>query len=207
MPNSNRPGPDTGGTGTGKKVLTRGPNRQLTRRQEKFVKELVANDGLVTMREAAIRAGYPSSSAHTRAYELTNNNICPHVVAEIQRYRDELDEKYGVTYKRHIRDMQKLRDASLAAGAFSAAVQAEKNRGLAEGLYVSKSEVRTGSIESMTRQQVEAELARLRSTFEQIVDVTPVEIEESDAEGSLEESGGGTVETDLGRVEENGPED
>jgi phage terminase small subunit len=159
------------------------------------------------MREAAIRAGYPSSSAHTRAYELTNNNICPHVVAEIQRYRDELDEKYGVTYKRHIRDMQKLRDASLAAGAFSAAVQAEKNRGLAEGLYVSKSEIRTGSIESMTRQQVEAELARLRSTFEQIVDVTPVEIEESDAEGSLEESGGGTVETDLGRAEENGPED
>jgi len=205
MPNSNRPGPDTGGTG--KKVVTRGPDRQLTRRQEKFVKELVANDGLVTMREAAIRAGYPSSSAHTRAYELTNNNICPHVVAEIQRYRDELDEKYGVTYKRHIRDMQKLRDASLAAGAFSAAVQAEKNRGLAEGLYVSKSEVRTGSIESMTRQQVEAELARLRSTFEQIVDVTPVEIEESDAEGSLEESGGGTVETDLGRAEENGPED
>jgi phage terminase small subunit len=204
MPNSNRPGPDSAGTGV--KVITRGPNRQLTRRQQKFVKELVANDGLITMREAAIRSGYPAASAHSRAWELTNNNICPHVVAEIQRYRDELDEQYGVTFKRHIRDMQKLRDASMAAGAFSAAVQAEKNRGLAEGLYVSKSEVRTGSIESMTRQQVEAELARLRSTFEPIIDITPVEIEESDAEGGGEEQGGGTVEADLGRSEENGPE-
>jgi hypothetical protein len=42
-----------------KNEITRGPNRKLTRRQEKFVKELVANDGLVTLREAAIRSGYP----------------------------------------------------------------------------------------------------------------------------------------------------
>jgi phage terminase small subunit len=205
MPNSNRPGPDTGGTR--KKALTRGPNRKLTRRQELFVKELVSNDGLQTLRESAIRAGYPPASAHTRAYELTNNNICPHVVAEIQRYRDELDEKFGVTYKRHIRDMQKIRDSALENGAYSAAVQAEKNRGLAEGLYVSKSEVRTGSIESMSRQQVEEELARLRSTFEPVIDITPVEVEEPDAEGGVEESGGGVMETDQRRPEDDGEED
>ena len=205
MPNSNRPGPDSGGTG--KKALTRGPNRKLTRRQEKFVKELVSNDGLITMREAAIRAGYPAASAHTRAYELTNNNICPHVVSEIKRYRDELDEKFGVTYKRHIRDMQKIRDSAMANGAYSAAVMAEKNRGLAEGLYVSKSEVRTGSIDSMSRQQVEEELDRLRSSFEPIIDITPTEIHEQDAEGSPEESGGGAVEADQRRLENDGPED
>ena len=136
MPNSNRPGPDTGGTG--KKVATRGPNRKLTRRQELFVKLLVSNDGMITNREAAIQAGYPPASAHTRSWELMSESVCPHVVAEIRRYRDELDEKFGVTYKRHIRDMQKIRDAALENGAYSAAVQAEKNRGLAEGLYVSK---------------------------------------------------------------------
>ena len=37
----------------------------LTRRQELFVKELVSKDGQITMREAAINAGYPASSAHT----------------------------------------------------------------------------------------------------------------------------------------------
>jgi len=205
MPNSNRPGPDSGGTG--KKALTRGPNRKLTRRQEKFVKELVSNDGLITMREAAIRAGYPAASAHTRAYELTNNNICPHVVSEIKRYRDELDEQYGVTFKRHLSDLHRLREICIKQGAFSAAVQAEKNRGLAEGLYVSKSEVRTGSIDSMSRQQVEEELDRLRSSFEPIIDITPTEIHEQDAEGSPEESGGGAVEADQRRLENDGPED
>ena len=219
MPNSNRPGPSAGGTGkrvvtrgsdtggTGKKVITRGPNRQLTRRQEKFVKELVANDGLITMREAATRAGYPAASAHSRAYELTNNNICPHVVAEIKRYRDELDEQYGVTYKRHISDLHRLREICIKRGALSAAVQAEKNRGLAEGLYISKSEIRMGSIDALSREDVEAELERLRSGFEPIIDITPTEIEEQDAEGGGEESGSGTVATDIGRPEEDGAKD
>ena len=44
----------------------------LTRKQELFVKELVSKDGQITMRDAAINAGYPASSAHTRSYELTN---------------------------------------------------------------------------------------------------------------------------------------
>ena len=202
MPNSNVPGPGSGGTG--KKVATRGPNRKLTRRQELFVKLLVSNDGMITNREAAIQAGYPPASAHTRSWELMSESVCPHVVAEIRRYRDELDEKFGVTYKRHIRDMQKIRDAALENGAYSAAVQAEKNRGLAEGLYVSKSEIRTGSIDSMSRQQVEEELDRLRSSYEPIIDITPTEIHEQDAEGSPEESGGGVVEDHQRRIDEDG---
>jgi len=205
MPNSNRPGPDTGGTA--KKVVTRGPHRKLTRRQELFVKLLVSNDGMITNREAAIQAGYPPASAHTRSWELMSESVCPHVVAEIRRYRDELDEKFGVTYKRHIRDMQKIRDAALENGAYSAAVQAEKNRGLAEGLYVSKSEIRTGSIDSMNRQEVEIELERIRESYQPTIDITPTEIHEQDAEGSPEESGGGVVETDQRRPEDDGEED
>ena len=219
MPNSNRPGPSAGGTGkrvvtrgsdaggTGKKIITRGPNRRLTRRQQKFVKLLVSNDGMMTNREAAVQAGYPPGSAHTRSWELMSESVCPHVVAEIKRYRDELDEQYGVTYQRHIRDMQKIRDLALASGAFSASVMAEKSRGLVAGLYVSKSEIRTGSIDSMNREQVEAALDQLRSTFEPIIDITPTEVEESDAEGGGEEQGGGAVETDLGWAEEDGAKD
>ena len=86
-------------------------------------------------------------------------------------------------------------------------MQAEKNRGLAEGLYISKSEIRTGSIDSMNREQVEAALDQLRSTFEPIIDITPTEVEEPDAEGGAEESGSGPVETDLGRAEEDGAKD
>jgi phage terminase small subunit len=183
LPNKNVPGP--GGKKAGKVVKggRTGPDRKLTRRQEKFVKELVSNDGLITLREAAIRSGYSSASAHSRAWELTNNNISPHVVREIARYREELDEQYGVTYKRHIKDMHRLREICIQQGALSAAVQAEKNRGLAEGLYVSKSEIRTGSIDQMSREDVEKELERIREGFDRVIDITPeaVEVEEPDA--------------------------
>jgi phage terminase small subunit len=94
----------------------------LTRLQELFVKELVSKDGQITMREAAINAGFAASGAHTRAYEMTNPHICPHVVAAIRAYRDELDMKYGINYKRHIRDLQIIRDMALQNGAYSAAV-------------------------------------------------------------------------------------
>jgi phage terminase small subunit len=179
----------------------RGPNRKLTRRQEKFVKELVSNDGLVTLRESAIRAGYPAASAHTRAFELTSPRHCPHVVAEIARYRDELDEMYAVGYKKHVRDLQKIRDLALENGAYSAAVQAEYRRGQAQGdIYVSKSEIRTGSIDQMSREDVERELEKIRSSFEPIIDITPVEIKEQDSESGAEESGSGTVEDNKRRV-------
>jgi len=208
MGNQNKVYEKNGGTGgTPQKGGNRGPNRKLTRRQEKFVKELVSNDGLITMREAAIRAGYPAGSAHARAHELTNFNICPHVVNEIARYRDELDEMYAVGYKKHVRDLQKIRDVALENGAYSAAVQAEYRRGQAQGdIYVSKSEIRTGSIDQMTREDVEKELDRIRQAFEPI-DITPIEIEEPDAEEGAEEPGSGALEVDIGRTEKVGAED
>ncbi len=184
MPNNNVPGP---GSVVPKRSnsATRGPNRKLTRRQEKFVKELVSNDGLITLQEAAIRSGYPPSSASSRAYELTNPRICPHVVAEITRYRDELDEMYAVGYKKHVRDLQKIRDDAHAQGNFSAAVMAEYRRGQAQGdIYVSKSEVRTGTIDQMSREDVERELEKIRARFEPFIDVTPVAVEVADVTSS-----------------------
>ena len=209
MGNQNKVYKNGGGTGgTPQKGGNRGPNRKLTRRQEKFVKELVSNDGLITMREAAIRAGYPAGSAHARAHELTNYNICPHVVNEISRYRDELDEMYGVGYKKHVRDLQKIRDLALENGAYSAAVQAEYRRGMAQGdIYVSKSEIRTGSIDQMSREDVERELDRIRKSFEPVIDITPEEIYEPDSEESTKEPGGGVVATNKRRTEKVGAED
>lgn len=160
----------------------------LTRKQELFVKELVSNDGQITAREAAINAGFPASSAHARAYEMMNPNICPHVVAEVKRYRDELDAKYAVNYQRHLRDLQTIRDQALQNGAYSAAVQAEYRRGQAHGdIYVSKSEIRHGSIDQMSKEEVMKALNEMRDNYESnIIDVTPVggsEQEDDEYEG------------------------
>ena len=160
-------------------------DKRLTRKQELFVKELVSNDGMITYKEAAIRAGYPESSAHTRAYELTNPHKCPHVVAAIRRYRNELDERFAINYSRHVRDLQKIRDVALENGAYSAAVQAEYRRGQAQGdIYVSKAEIRHGSIDNMDKEEVMKALKELKeSNGSDIIDITPTE--DSDGSGVL----------------------
>ena len=208
MPNRNVPGPGVKKAGKVVKGGRNGPDRKLTRRQEKFVKELVSNDGLITLREAAIRAGYPAGSAHSRAFELTNVNICPHVVKEISRYREELDEMYAVGYKRHVRDMQRIRDLALDNGAYSAAVQAEYRRGQAQGdIYVSKSEIRTGSIDQMSREDVEKELERIREGFEPIIDITPEKVDEPDAGEGAEKSGKRALASNKRRAKKKRTED
>ena len=97
---------------------------------------------------------------------MTNPRHSPHVVKAIRDYRNELDQKYGVEYKRHLRDLQRIRDEALAAGAFSAAVQAEYRRGQAHGdIYVAKSEIRHGTIDSMSKDEVMKALKELKANY------------------------------------------
>lgn len=151
-------------------------DRRLTRKQELFVRELVTKDGQITLTEAAINAGYAPRSAAVRASEMTNPRHSPHVVKAIRDYRAELDQKYGVEYKRHLRDLQRIRDEALAAGAFSAAVQAEYRRGQAHGdIYVSKSEVRHGTIDSMSKDDVLKALQELKKNYAPITTDTGID--------------------------------
>ncbi len=169
-----------------RKSLIPPEHKPLTRRQWRFVKELVSNDGLITLREAAIRSGVPYVSASSRAYEMVR---MPHVARAIAQYRAELDEMYAVNYKRSERDLKKIRDASLDAGAYSAAVQSEVARGKLAGLYTSRSEIRTGAIDAMSREQVEQELEKIRQGFGEIIDITPEK-----EEAPIKKHRSGTVE-------------
>lgn len=180
-------------------------HQQLTRKQELFVRELVSKDGQITLREAAENAGYSKSSAHTRAYELTNPHISPHVVHAIQEYRKELDAKYGITYQRHIRDLQNIRDIALQNGAYSAAVQAEYRRGQAQGdIYVSKSEVRHGSIDSMSKEEVLKALEEIRNSYAPItIDGTA---EEAENTGNRDKARKRILQTGEGSIDEVEPE-
>ena len=78
----------------------------MTAKHWKFVTEYVSGDGRVTLKEAAIRAGYKESSASVMAWQLTNPDLNPHIVAAIQEYRAELASKYNTSYERHMRDLQ-----------------------------------------------------------------------------------------------------
>ena len=182
-----------------KKNMTPPEEQPLSRREEKFVKILVSSDGLITMREAALKAGAPACSAHSRAYEMVRR---PRVAHAIAQYRAELDEMYAVNFKRSERDLKIIRDASLNAGAYSAAVQSEVARGKLAGLYTTKSEIRTGAIDAMTREEVEKELERIRAGFGEIIDITPEE-----EETATEEHRGRSLEVDDDGIEDDGEED
>jgi len=175
-----KPVPETNGK-TGNKARRR--DQALTTQEWKFVNEFVSGDGHVTAKEAALRAGYPEKKIRYYAETLTNSDINPHIVAEIQKLRAEMAEKYGTTYERHMRDLQVIRDQALAAGAYGAAVQAEYRRGQALGtIYIDRKEIRHGTIDSMSKEEVMRKLEEIKKLYgngSPIIDVTPRQVEES----------------------------
>ena len=159
--------------------------RVMTAKHWKFVTEYVSGDGRVTLKEAAIRAGYKESSASVMAWQLTNPDLNPHIVAAIQEYRAELASKYNTSYERHMKDLQLIRDKALEAGAYAAAVQAEYRRGQALGtIYVERKEIRHGTIDSMSKEEVQRKLDELKKLYggpppTAIIDLNPTDVRES----------------------------
>jgi phage terminase small subunit len=173
----------------------------LSPQEWKFVEEFVAGEGHVTLKEAALRAGYNESWVRTKSRELTDPDKSPHIVAAIQERRRELGEKYATTYERHMRDLQIIRDQALAAGAYGAAVQAEYRRGQALGtIYIDRKEIRHGTIDSMSKEEVMRKLEEIKKLYGggnggPIIDITPDQVRESvdvrelpDAEPVVDES-------------------
>jgi phage terminase small subunit len=151
--------------------------RPVTPQQWKFIQELVDGDGQVTLTQAALAAGYSKGSAAAIGYNLTSAKLNPHIVAAIQRYRQDVAEKYGTTIERHMRDLQTIRDKALEAGNYSAAVQAEYRRGQALGtIYVERKEIRHGTIDTMSADEVRKKLEEIKAMYGDpagIIDVTP----------------------------------
>lgn len=141
--------------------------KALSQREWKFVWEWVSGDGAVSLKEAAIRAGYKPSGATEAARQLTDANSRPDVVAAIHETRRDLRAKYGTTLERHMKDLMDIRDRALAANNFSAAVAAEYRRGQALGtIYVDRKEIKIGTIDTMSKEEVMRKLEELRQMYE-----------------------------------------
>lgn len=153
-----------------------GKRKPLSPREQKFVEIWSSADGKITLTEAALEAGYPKSWAHTAGSQLTNPDKSPHVVAAIQRKVSELNHKYGTSFERHMRDLQFIRDKAIDAGAWAAAVQAEYRRGQALGtIYIDRKEIRHGTIDSMSKDEVMRKLQELRKLYQVSTNVVDVE--------------------------------
>ena len=149
--------------------------------QQRFAELLVFGgpDGPMTQSEAALAAGYSPKRARQEGSELCNPKLSPLVVKYIGQLKEERLRKHEVTYEGHVAELARLREAALKKGSFSSAVNAETNRGKAAGLYIDRKIIKTGKLEDMSEQELEAKMKQLLTDYGQIIDVTPSKVSES----------------------------
>ena len=154
--------------------------KRLTEMQKRFAEALVfgTEDGPVTKTEAAVLAGYSKDRARQEGSELTNPKQNPLVVQYIGNLKEEKLKKYEVTYDGHIAELGKIRERALKKGAWSAAVNAETNRGKAAGLYIDRKIIKTGKLEDLSEQELESKMKQILDDYSQIINVTPEKITE-----------------------------
>ncbi len=152
-----------------------GVPKRLTEMQQRFAEFLVFGgpDGPMTQTEAAIAAGYSPNRARQEGSELCNPRLSPLVVKHIGELKEERLRKHEVTYEGHIAELARLREAALKKGSFSSAVNAEANRGKAAGIYIDRKIIKTGKLEDMSEQELEAKMKQILDDYSQIIDVTP----------------------------------
>ena len=148
--------------------------KKLTERQIKFAELLVYNEGRKSPSECAYEAGYKTRPRQA-ASELRNPKIAPLVVKYIGELRAEIQEKYGITFEKHIGELAKLREDARAKGAWSAVINAEIARGKAGGLYVDQKLVLSGNLDNMSEKELEAKMNQILEDHKTLIYITPEE--------------------------------
>ena len=152
-----------------------GVPKRLTEMQKRFAEYIVFNEGRTTGADAAIAAGYSEKRARVEASELQNPRLSPLVVQYIGALREEKLKKFEVTYDRHVAELGKIREEALKRGAFSAATNAEKNRGMAAGLYIDRKIIKTGKLEDLTEEELELKMKKILDDYAPILNAKQVE--------------------------------
>ena len=155
-----------------------GVPKRLTEMQQRFAEFLVFGgpEGPMTQTEAAIAAGYSPKRARQEGSELCNPRLSPLVVKYLGQLREERIRKHEVTYEGHVAELGRLREAALKKGSFSSAVNAEANRGKAAGLYIDRKIIKTGKLEDLSEQELEAKMKQILDDYGQLINGTPQSI-------------------------------
>ena len=128
---------------------------KLTPKQIKFaLLHVYGVDGIpITKTEAARLAGY--SDAAREGSIMTNPLKYPLVCAHISNLRDEVREKYGISYEGHLEELGKIRDQGKKDNRnLAAAATTEIARGKVGGYYIDQKIVRHGKIDDLNLDQL-----------------------------------------------------
>ena len=148
-----------------------GPAKQLTPMQMKFATLLVYGvEGLpVSKTEAAKRAGY--SDAAREGCIMTNPDKYPLVCAYISNLRDEVREKYGISYEGHLEELGKIRDQGKKDNRnLAAAATTEIARGKVGGYYIDQKIIRHGKIDDRNLDQLYERMKTIKEKNEKVLE-------------------------------------
>ncbi len=166
-----------------------GVPKRLTEMQKRFAEYLVFGgpEGPVNKAEAAELAGYSKKRCRQEGAELTNPRQAPLVVKYLDELKQERNLKFGVNYEGHIAELARIKDLALRKNSFSAAVNAETNRGKAGGLYIDRKIIKHGKLEDMTEEQLEMKMAQIEEDYASLLGddvVDAIEVNESELSSS-----------------------
>ena len=147
-----------------------GPAKQLTPKQIKFAQLLVygVEGNPVTKTEAAKLAGY--SDASREGSIMTNPKHYPLVCAYISNLRDEVRQKYGISFEGHLEELARIRDMGKKDSRnLAAAATTEIARGKAGGFYIDQKVIRHGNIDDMNLDQLYERMRTIKEKNERLI--------------------------------------
>jgi len=153
------------------KKLTPGPNKHLTPKQMKFATLLVygVEGNPISKSEAAKLAGY--ADWHFESSRLLDPKKSPLVCAYISNLRDEVRQKYGISFEGHLEELGRIRDRGKKDNKnLAAAATTEIARGKAAGFYIDQKIIRHGSIDDMNLDQLYERMKLIKEKNERIME-------------------------------------
>jgi len=158
---------------------TPGPNKQLTPQQLKFATLLVygVEGNPITKSEAARLAGFSDTANGAAVYatRLTDPNRYPLVCAHISNLRDEVREKYGISYEGHLEELGKIRDSGKKDNKnLAAAATTEIARGKVAGYYIDQKIIRHGKIDDLNLDQLYERMRTIKEKNEKVLEAKKI---------------------------------
>ena len=148
-----------------------GPPKQLTPKQIKFAQLLVygVEGNPITKTEAAKLAGF--SDPQPYGSRLTAPNKYPLVCAHISNLRDEVRQKYGISFEGHLEELGKIRDRGKKDNKnLAAAATTEIARGKVAGYYIDQKIIRHGKIDDMNLDQLYDRMKTIKEKNEKLLE-------------------------------------
>ena len=162
-----------------------GSAKTLTSAQIKFSQLFVygVEGSPITKREAASLAGYKDPDSD--GSRLTNPNKFPLVCAYISNLRDEVRQKYGITFERHLEELGNIRDRAKKDNRnLAAAATTEIARGKVAGYYIDQKIIRHGKIDDLNLDQLYERMRTIKEKNEKVLEAKKLlaSNEESDSD-------------------------